>query len=87
MSILHSAGIFTIETVGNVFHSDSFVFFFLQQKTAFIKNIEKLSFWADENQKLHFAKQELISQINNLDISISGKGYLTVNRQFMAGVS
>lgn len=58
-----------------------------KQKTELIKNIEKLTFWAGDNEKLHFAKQELLSQINNLDISISGKGFFVINRQFLAGVS
>lgn len=57
------------------------------QKVDLIKNIEKLTFWAGDNDKLHYAKQELLSQINNLDISISGKGFFIVNRQFLAGVS
>lgn len=61
--------------------------FHIRQKTELIKNIEKLSFWADDNQKLSFAKHELLSQINNLDISISGKGFFIINRSFMAGVS
>lgn len=61
-----------------------FIIFF--QKTELIKNIEKLTFWAGDNEKLHFAKQELLSQINNLDISISGKGFFTIDRQFLAGV-
>lgn len=56
------------------------------QKVELIKNIEKLTFWAGDNEKLHFAKQELLSQINNLDISISGKGFFIINRQFLAGV-
>lgn len=33
------------------------------QKTELIKNIEKLTFWAGDNEKLHFAKQELLSQV------------------------
>lgn len=62
-------------------------FLLLPQKTELIKNIEKLTFWAGDNEKLHFAKQELLSQINNLDISISGKGFFIINRQFLAGAS
>lgn len=58
----------------------------LLQKTELIKNIEKLTFWAGDNEKLHFAKQELLSQINHLDISISGKGFFIIDRQFLAGV-
>ncbi|XP_031626147.1 uncharacterized protein LOC116342606 [Contarinia nasturtii] len=57
------------------------------QKIELIKNIEKLTFWAGDNEKLHFAKQELLSQINNLDISISGKGFFIIDRQFLAGMA
>lgn len=64
-----------------------FRFHLPRQKIDLIKNIEKLTFWAGENDQLHYAKQELLSQINNLDISISGKGFFIINRQFLAGVS
>lgn len=86
MPLLHGTGIgiSTIRFFGNSF-SHGFIHSF-DQKTKLIKNIEKLAFWAGDNQKLQFAKQELISQINNLDISISGKGFFTVNRQFMTRV-
>lgn len=57
------------------------------QRHAIIKNIEKITFWAGDNQKIRFAKQELLSQINYLDISISGKGFFTIDRKFMAEVS
>lgn len=46
-----------------------------------------LTFWVGDDKKLHFAKQELLSQINNLDITISGKGFFIINRQFLHGVS
>lgn len=46
-----------------------------------------LTFWAGDHGKLHIAKQELISQINTLDISINGDGFFTINRQFLSGVS
>lgn len=52
-----------------------------------INNIEKLVFWPGDNDKLHFAKQELLSQIKNLEISINGKGFFNIDRQFLAGVS
>lgn len=51
-----------------------------------IKNIEKLTFWTGENEKLHFAKQELLAQIKSLDISISGNGYFIIDRRFFTGV-
>lgn len=66
----------------NTFNSDSLHL----QKAELIKNIEKLSFWVGDNRKLNYAKQELLSQIKNLDISISGKGFFTVNRGFMGSV-
>lgn len=65
----------------------SIAFIFLHQKIEFIRNIEKLVFWAGDQHKLQFAKQDLIAQMNNLNISISGKGFFTLNRQFMAAVS
>lgn len=74
-----------------LFHSFSFecIYFHFKifQKIEFIMNIEKLTFWTgDNNQKFHSAKQELLSQINNLEISITGKGFFTVNRELMAEV-
>lgn len=51
-----------------------------------IKNIERLTFWAGDDNTLHFVKQELLSQINTLEISINCKGFFTINRQFFAGV-
>lgn len=46
-----------------------------------------LTFWAGDNDKLHFAKQELFSQMNNLEISITGKGFFLINRKSLANVS
>lgn len=60
---------------------------YILQNTELIKNIEKLTFWAGDNSKLYFVKQELLAQINTLDISINGKGFFTINRQFLSGVS
>lgn len=51
-----------------------------------IKNIEKLRFWAVDDSKIQFAKGELLSQIKYLDMSISAKGFFTINRQLMASV-
>lgn len=61
-----------------------FNFFF--QKTELVEHIEKLTFWAGDNEKLHYAKQELFSQISNLDLSITGKGFFVINRQSLADV-
>lgn len=60
---------------------------FISQKTALVKNIEKMNFWTSDCEKLHNAKQELISQINNLDILIEGKGFFIINKEHSAGVS
>lgn len=43
-------------------------------------------FWPGDNDKLHFAKQELLNQIINLEISISGKGFFIIDRQLLTGV-
>lgn len=56
------------------------------QKTGLIQDIEKLTFWAGESDKVHYVKQKLLYQINNLDIAISAKGFFIMNRQFLAGV-
>lgn len=61
--------------------------YIIVQKYELIKNIEKLSFWSSDNQKLHFDKRELLAQINYLNISISGNGFFKVDRQFLARVS
>lgn len=46
-----------------------------------------MSFWAGENENAHCAKQELLTQINSLEIVMSGKGFCDIDRQFMASVS
>lgn len=56
------------------------------QKIEFLKNIEKLRFWAIDDSKIQFAKGELLSQIKYLDMSITAKGFFTINRQLMASV-
>lgn len=56
------------------------------QKMKLIKNIEELTFWTGANEKLYFAKQELLGQIKSLDISISGEGFFIIDRQFFTGV-
>lgn len=57
------------------------------QKYGLIRNIEKMSFWSCDNQKLHFDKRELLAQINNLNISINGIGFFKIDRQFLVRVS
>lgn len=57
------------------------------QKTKLITNIEKLTFWIGDNQDLHIAKQALLLQISNLDISINGNHFFIIDRKFLAGVS
>lgn len=57
------------------------------QKIKLITNIEKLTFWIKDNDKLHFAKQELILQINNLNISMNAEDFFIIDRQFLANVS
>lgn len=59
----------------------------LLQKIELIEHIENLTFWAGDNEKLHFAKQELFSQMNNLEFSITGKGFFPINRKSLANVS
>lgn len=61
--------------------------YFLSQKTKLITNIEKLTFWIGDNDKLHYAKEELLLQIDNLDISINSNDFFIVDRKFLAGVS
>lgn len=57
------------------------------QIAEYIKNIEKLTFWASDNRKLHTAKQELLSQIDKMRISITAKDFFAINRPFLAAVS
>lgn len=52
----------------------------------FFKYAEKLTFWASNDRMVHIAKNELLDQINHLTISISGKGFFTIDRQFLARV-
>lgn len=64
-----------------------FQYFFESQKIELVKNIERIAFWTVNDDKLHFSKLALLSQIHNLDISITGKGFFILNRQFLASVS
>lgn len=57
------------------------------QISEYVRNIEKITFWAYERRKFHIAKKELLTQIESLRISISGKGFFAVDRPFLAGVS
>lgn len=53
----------------------------------YIRNVEKITFWASESRKLHIAKLELLTQIKNSPISVNAKGFFTIDRPFLAGVS
>lgn len=58
------------------------------QKIELIACIEKLTYTTiGSNKKLQYAKDELLSQIINLDISFNGKGFFNINRQFLADVN
>lgn len=59
----------------------------LLQLSDYCRNIEKLIFWASDDRKMRTAKQELLSQIDNLQISISGKGFFAIDRSLLTGVS
>lgn len=61
--------------------------FILFKKSRLIKNVEEFVFWAGENAETHNAKQELIDQINNFNISIRAKGFFELNRRFLATVN
>lgn len=56
------------------------------QISEYLRSIEKLTFWASDNRKMHTAKQELLTQIDNLRISINGKGLFAIDRPFLTGV-
>lgn len=57
------------------------------QISEYLRSIEKLTFWASDDRRMHTAKQELLTQINNLRISINGKELFDIDRPFMTGVS
>lgn len=57
------------------------------QKIDLVQNLEKLTFWASKTDKLLYAKRELMTQINNLNIFITGNDFFIINRQFLSGVS
>lgn len=50
-------------------------------------NVEKLTFWVGGSNSLQYAKEELLLQIENLDISIMSNQFFKVDRKFLAGVS
>lgn len=56
------------------------------QKADVIKAIEEFVFWTAHDPELYFAKQRLLTQITGLDILISGVGFFTLDRNFLAGV-
>lgn len=51
------------------------------------KNIEEFFFWTGDVAEIHFAKQELLSQLEKFDITIHAKGFYELNRNFLASVS
>lgn len=57
------------------------------QDNDLVEHIENLTFQAGENGKIHFAKQELLSQIKNLRFTISGNKFFILNRGSLANVS
>ncbi|KAJ6648266.1 hypothetical protein Bhyg_03493, partial [Pseudolycoriella hygida] len=50
-----------------------------------IQSIELYAFWTSDNMELHCLKQEIFSQINYLPIYVSGSGFFTIDRQYLAG--
>lgn len=59
---------------------------FCSQMKLLIESIEMYAFWASDSAQLHYLKQEVFSQMVYLPIVISGSGFFTINRQFLAGV-
>lgn len=70
-----------------VFPNIIYSIFICSKKLKLMTNVEKLTFWINDNEKLHYAKQDLTLQISNLDVSINGNDYFIVNRKYLAGVS
>lgn len=61
--------------------------YFSQQKIELIDYVAKLTYGTNDNVDLQIAKQELLSQVNNLTIVIGGKDFFFLDRPFLAGVS
>lgn len=57
------------------------------QKIKLMTNVEKLMFWTNDSERLHYAKGDLMLQMSNLDISVNGNDYFLINRQFLTSVS
>lgn len=51
-----------------------------------IKNVEELIFCASNDEPLHNAKQEILSQLIRLDIGIGAKGFFYIHRSFLGAV-
>lgn len=51
-----------------------------------INDCEKVFFWTIEDDNLHYAKAELLEQVKNMDISLTGHGFFILNRHFLANV-
>lgn len=56
------------------------------QRRDLINTVERLHFWAAEDPGIQIAKNELLSQIKNLDMTISAKGFFTIDRHLLASV-
>lgn len=59
---------------------------FSPQKVELMKNIERLAFWVGRDIELHTIKNQLLTQVDNLDISVNGNGLYIMNRQYWAEV-
>lgn len=76
-----------------VLYTERFITFSLSTKFLtfqikyLIESIELFAFWTTDNVQLHHLKQEIFSQINYLPIYITGSGFFTIDRQYLAGVS
>lgn len=75
------------DLIADIFISFNIFSLLFLKKNELIEHIEQLTFWAGDNEKLHFAKQELLAQIVNLDFSITGNGFFFIDRKSLANVS
>lgn len=57
------------------------------QQNQLVRNIEMMAFRAAGHEKLYFAREELLSQVKNLSISINSKGLFNIDRPFFSTVS
>lgn len=52
-----------------------------------MENIERYGFYAFDNTQFFEVKSDVIDQIRNFPLSVTAKGYFTLNRQLFAVVS